>query len=287
VHELRALYLGAIAGARRSIYIENQYFTSHLIHEALRARLAAPATPPLEVVLVLPEKPEALKERIALGMRQARFLRELADAAAAGGHHLGVYYSVDPQPGGDDVPVYMHSKVLSVDDRFLLVGSANTTNRSLGFDTELGLAWEAPDADASIRAVRVALLGEHTGLAADAGAALATLAALPGLVERLDALIAAGTHRLRRTELLDPASADLTQKLLPEGNAFDPEEPELEEMLAAIPPPEQRGLRERLGRMWHYVHARAVEAFRARVARPATPPRDVPPPEPAPRVTSS
>ena len=51
VREIERLYLDMIASARRSIYIENQYFTSPRIAAALCARLAEPDGP--EIVLVL------------------------------------------------------------------------------------------------------------------------------------------------------------------------------------------------------------------------------------------
>jgi phosphatidylserine/phosphatidylglycerophosphate/cardiolipin synthase-like enzyme len=62
---------------------------------------------------------------------------------------------------------YIHAKLMIVDDRFLTVGSANLTNRSMVLDTELNLSVETDDArDAlgrSIRNVRADLLAEHTG----------------------------------------------------------------------------------------------------------------------------
>ena len=45
VCEVKALYLDSIARARRSIYIENQYFTSAAVERALAARLARPTGP--------------------------------------------------------------------------------------------------------------------------------------------------------------------------------------------------------------------------------------------------
>ena len=54
VHEAEVLHLDAIAAARRSIYIEAQYFTSTTIGCALAKRLAEPGGP--EVILVLPAK---------------------------------------------------------------------------------------------------------------------------------------------------------------------------------------------------------------------------------------
>ena len=40
-------------------------------------------------------------------------------------------------------PIYVHSKVLVVDDRLLRIGSSNINNRSMGFDSECDVAIEA------------------------------------------------------------------------------------------------------------------------------------------------
>src|SRR5258708_5156322 len=50
VKQVEALYLDMIMAARRYIYIENQYFTSEVIGEALKARLAEPGGPEIVVV---------------------------------------------------------------------------------------------------------------------------------------------------------------------------------------------------------------------------------------------
>ncbi len=50
VRETEALHLDNIRRARRLIYLENQYFTSRSVGEALAARLAEPDGP--EVVLI-------------------------------------------------------------------------------------------------------------------------------------------------------------------------------------------------------------------------------------------
>jgi phosphatidylserine/phosphatidylglycerophosphate/cardiolipin synthase-like enzyme len=54
VREVEALYRDAIAAARQSIYIENQYLTSAVIGDALAERLRQPQGP--DIVLVLPQK---------------------------------------------------------------------------------------------------------------------------------------------------------------------------------------------------------------------------------------
>jgi phospholipase D1/2 len=70
---------------------------------------------------------------------------------------------------GEDI--YVHAKVLVVDDRLLRLGSSNLNNRSMGFDTECDVAIETPaehgDTSAMRRAianVRDRLLAEHLGV---------------------------------------------------------------------------------------------------------------------------
>lgn len=161
VRELYELHMRAIANAERVIYIENQYLSSDEIADAFERRMIARCEPPLEIAIVLPEKSAGFKERISIGVYQQRILERLGKVAARTGHRFGVYYSCAPGKDGD-VPVFVHAKVLAVDDRFLLVSSANTSNRSMGFDTELGIAWEAPEPTESLRSARVDLMAEHS-----------------------------------------------------------------------------------------------------------------------------
>jgi phosphatidylserine/phosphatidylglycerophosphate/cardiolipin synthase-like enzyme len=85
--------------------------------------------------------------------------------------------------------VYVHSKLMIVDDAWMTVGSANLEKRSLERDSELNVTcW-----DADVVRARRELFAEHGGTADDA--ALAALraaaarpldAARPGLIVRLD-----------------------------------------------------------------------------------------------------
>ena len=45
VREMEALYLAAIAAARRSVYLESQYFASRAIAEAIAERLRSRTDP--------------------------------------------------------------------------------------------------------------------------------------------------------------------------------------------------------------------------------------------------
>ncbi|MBX9635392.1 MAG: phospholipase, partial [Magnetospirillum sp.] len=76
VREVERLYLDMIAAARRFIYIENQYFASRRIAEALAERLMYPDCP--EIVLINPGEPVSLVERSTMGVARSRLARDLA-----------------------------------------------------------------------------------------------------------------------------------------------------------------------------------------------------------------
>ncbi|MGK3986971.1 phospholipase D-like domain-containing protein [Sorangium sp. So ce136] len=167
--EIRDIYLDAIDAAERFIYIETQYFSSQVIADGIERRMRAEGRPLLDVVLMLNMEAETMKEQIAVGLSQAKMLGKLRAVAAETGHRLGVYYTL-PACGEDETAeraTYIHSKVMIVDDRFLTMGSANLTNRSLSIDTEINASVEADDPDdalgRSIRRVRASLIGEHLG----------------------------------------------------------------------------------------------------------------------------
>ncbi|MBZ4411881.1 phospholipase D-like domain-containing protein [Myxococcus sp. MISCRS1] len=236
VQEVRALFLDAIEAADRFIYIENQYFSSRAIFQALVRRFRESGRPPIQVVLVLPKQPEALREQLAMGIAQVRLLRALERVARETGNTFRVYCSAarDEQTG-EDVYTYIHSKVMVVDDRFLTLGSANTTNRSLGLDSELNLSWEAEaDGDAvsrAIRRVRVSLMAEHAGLSG-AETLAPLMRADAGLVDWLDAVASAGLHRLRPHPMETVFDqSPLLKSLEPEDLVIDPEDSVLDESL--------------------------------------------------------
>lgn len=168
--EIRQVYLSAIAKAEKHIYAETQYLSSRLLTEALIARMRDTSKPKLELVFILNTSGETLKEQGALGLNQALNLARLREAARETGQQLGLYVTLPYCQFEDERPergTYIHSKLMIVDDRLMTVGSANLTNRSMGVDTELNVTIEAQDDDdpviESLRAIRVALLSEHTG----------------------------------------------------------------------------------------------------------------------------
>jgi phosphatidylserine/phosphatidylglycerophosphate/cardiolipin synthase-like enzyme len=181
VRECEALFFDAIARATRSIYIENQYFTHVQLTDALAARLAEPNGP--EVIIAVPRDSHGWLEHETIGaMRDTAFRRLIA---ADSFKRLRLVAPVASR--AQDVPTFVHSKVMIVDDQFLRIGSANCTHRSMGVDTECDLAVEADGngrvADGIVR-VRDRLIGEHLGLSAEAvSASLARTGSLAALVD--------------------------------------------------------------------------------------------------------
>ncbi|WP_137144875.1 phospholipase D-like domain-containing protein [Mycolicibacterium sp. CR10] len=166
VREVEALNLAAIAAARRRIYLENQYLASRTLVDALVQRLKEPDGP--EIVIVMPRNSESRLEEQSMDSARHRLLRMLWEADEY--LRLGVYWPVTE----GDTPVYVHSKVLVVDDRLLRIGSSNLNNRSMGFDSECDVAVEADpdvaeyhDVRAAITAMRNGLVSEHLGVSVE------------------------------------------------------------------------------------------------------------------------
>lgn len=216
VREIKAMHLDAIAAARHSLYLENQYFSAASIAEALAERLAEPEGP--EVALVSRADDNAWLEEVTIGVMRARLHRRLCDVAAA-----DRYSSFYPQvPGLGDGFLNVHSKVLIADDDFVTIGSANLNNRSMGFDSECNLAIEARGDERirnAIRALRQRLLAEHLGK--DVAAVAAKEQETGSLLRTIDAL----RGDARSLEPLDPQVSDTVDALVPPGEIIDPEEP--------------------------------------------------------------
>jgi len=170
VRQVEALNLAAIAAARDTIYVENQYLASRTIVEALAARLRDDNGP--EIVMVLARRGNNPLERGTMDSARHRLIHLLWEADEH--HRLGIYWPVTD--GG--APIYVHSKVLVVDDRLLRIGSSNFNNRSMGFDSECDVAIEArPGASEhdglrrEIASFRSQLVAEHLGVPVDEFAA--------------------------------------------------------------------------------------------------------------------
>lgn len=216
VRECEALFVDAIARARHSIYIENQYLTSRTLGDSIAARLAEPDGP--EVVLILPRGGDGWLERHTIEVFRDEVFRRLL--AADTRNRLRLVFPMASR--ARDLSTFVHSKVMIVDDVFLRIGSANLTQRSMGMDTECDLALDAGDDDAvreGIRGVRARLMAEQLGLSVpEAARAIAQTRSLRAVVDAHQD----GDHTLVRFEPPPAAEADPPDAVRA---AVDPDEP--------------------------------------------------------------
>ena len=235
-HEIERLYLDLIAGARRFIYAESQYFASRRIAEAIGRRLAEADGP--EIVLINPLTAQGWLEPIAMDSARARLFEALRRTDPH--RRFRIYHPVT----AEGQPIYVHAKVLIVDDRVLRVGSSNMNNRSMRLDTEcdvvIDTAQPGDSANATagprILAVRDSLLAEHLGSTPETVAA--RIAEQGSLIGAIEGLCTAG-RSLRPYETPDLSAVEAW---LADNEVLDPEGPG--EMFESLT---KRGLFRRFG----------------------------------------
>jgi phosphatidylserine/phosphatidylglycerophosphate/cardiolipin synthase-like enzyme len=202
--------LEAIRRARKTIYIENQYFTSPIVAEALAARLAEPDGP--EVVIVSTRHAPSWFDRLTMDRVRGILIRRLREADIFGRFAA---YSPDT-PGGRAIIV--HSKVMVIDDEVARVGSANLNNRSGGFDTECEWTLEATTAEhrAAITAFRNDLVGHYMNQ--DARAVSRIVADARSLIPAIEYM----NRRAGRLRPIQPTRLDGVSRLIADFHLGDP-----------------------------------------------------------------
>lgn len=156
------IWLRSILGARRFIYMEEQYLTSACAAKAIRSVLPRLS----HVTILIP--PSEITDLPGVWRRRKAFI----DAITRGNPHAGKLrvYTRATTPGScvrDNGPhLYVHAKMAVIDDEVMLIGSANCNNRGWETDSELVVAaFEEPDAGGWTTAsgLRAALWSHHLG----------------------------------------------------------------------------------------------------------------------------
>jgi phosphatidylserine/phosphatidylglycerophosphate/cardiolipin synthase-like enzyme/uncharacterized membrane protein YdjX (TVP38/TMEM64 family) len=234
--EVQAMYLDMIARAKRTIYIENQYFTSNALGEALAARLAEEDGP--EIIAVLRLSTQGWLEAPTMGTLRTVLLKKLRDADKHGRFHA-YFPHIPGLPEGQCCD--LHSKLMIVDDEVLRIGSANFSNRSMGLDTECDAIVEARGDERIarvIRGFRDALLAEHLDRPREH--VESAIAEAGGSVQRAIDALAHDGRCLHKYERLD----DVSETLVTMASVADPEQPvSLDAMIAQLPPEERAAVR--------------------------------------------
>lgn len=220
VREVEKLFLDLIRGAKQFIYIENQYFTSTGIANALIKRLQADTGP--EIVMVLPHH-TGIKEQITMDVIRAGLLRRLRDVDKH--DRLRIYMPLDPAlPDGQCLKV--HAKLMYVDHRYIRVGSANLSGRSMGLDSEcdLALAMTRPEDQQAGQEFLCDLLAEH--LAVEPAQVLETSSQTQSLIRTIEALRKPGQKTLEPLEISGSSAYEemqISEELIDPPRPWDPE----------------------------------------------------------------
>ncbi len=214
IREIEALYLDMVMRARRYMYVENQFFASRVVAEAIAKRLHEPDGP--EFIVVNPKVVEGWIEEEVMSPARAELLTTLRKIDLH--QRLRVYTPVTS--GGRDI--YVHSKITIVDDVLFRVGSANINNRSMGLDSECDLLIDATrnqnrGASEQIRALLCELLAEHLGKSAED--VERSLAASGSLISTIEGLRGSG----RTLDPLEVKEPNTVEAAVAKGEALDPE----------------------------------------------------------------
>jgi phosphatidylserine/phosphatidylglycerophosphate/cardiolipin synthase-like enzyme len=142
-------YIRALRSAERLVYIENQFLWAPEVTRILTDKLRQPPSDEFRVVIVLPAHPNNGRDdtRGQLGVLIANDV-----------HHR-LLACTRYQPGRAN-QVYVHAKIAIVDDRRLIVGSANLNAHSFYNDTEVCVVVDDPEL---ARTTRLRLWREHLG----------------------------------------------------------------------------------------------------------------------------
>jgi phosphatidylserine/phosphatidylglycerophosphate/cardiolipin synthase-like enzyme len=234
VREIEELFVSQIGRAKRFIYAESQYFASRAIADAMCTKLSSDDPP--EIVIVNPETADGWVESSVMDPARVRLVEALQHVDKKRRFHIFMPYS-------GETPIYVHAKLLIVDDEILRIGSANFNNRSMGLDSECDVFIDcARPANGhcgdAIRDLRHALLAEHCGLDKDeVGGLIAKTGSMAAMIDSL------GQERRRHLRRFEPEPLTELQAEMVDRQMLDPEEPA--EMFMIRPP--GRGLFRRGG----------------------------------------
>lgn len=168
IHTILGAYLKAIAAAKHYIYIENLFFYEEQISTALRDKLNEVGSN-IHIIFV----GNFGQGGDAYALRQYMSTIQESENAVDRLHVCALRHT-----DGNNEDIFVHSKLMIVDDLYFTVGSANLTPRSVSYDTEINIGVLGEDlihyevnseiytVSQSVRDFRVTLWREHLQLVA-------------------------------------------------------------------------------------------------------------------------
>ncbi|MBX7526544.1 phospholipase D-like domain-containing protein [Qipengyuania vesicularis] len=217
VREIEHLFVEHIKRAQKFIYAESQYFASRAICEALCERLHEEDPP--EIVIVHPRNADGWLEQQAMDHARAELVRCIEEADDKGRFSIW-------NPVSGATPIYVHAKVMIVDDRIFRIGSANMNNRSMGLDSECDVFIDCDrkgneHACDAIRDIRYSLLAEHCGVEeSEVGQLLSRHGSMAAMIDHTI------TEDGRNLVRYHPPDLNDAEKAVAESGLLDPEDPD-------------------------------------------------------------
>ena len=176
--EILPAMLRGIEGARELLYVEHQYLSSRLVVRALAAALER--EPRLEIIALVNQNPDVTAYR---GWQNQR----MEESGLTRHPRFGLFALWTRRPSSGRLAlnqVFVHSKVITADDRWATFGSANIDGVSLhsygadfrsrlgrrifrsvrNFDANVEMGSGTGGVDPSIEELRTSLWTEHLGL---------------------------------------------------------------------------------------------------------------------------
>jgi len=216
ITEIEELHLDMIAAAEKYIYIENQYLSSHNIADALIERLKEDDGP--EITVILTSNTGGWLEEGTLGLLRCRLLEKLVEADSK--KRFGAFYPHVQDDEGNESQVYVHAKALICDDRAVMIGSANLSNRSMKVDSEITMALGLEEDSAAAPALLRRLLSVH--LAKTEDEINASLEETSSINSTIRELRKDNKYRLRD---LDIGCSNPIARKLADSQLLDPDDP--------------------------------------------------------------
>ena len=160
---IKAWYAEMFRKAKKAIYIENQFpFQSKSLTRLLAKRLAE--EPELKVVIVGPMDPNlpGLVGSMLSKMSVNDVNKNLADLRKLSGGRVATYSLISQHRTMPTMrkQIYVHSKIMIVDDQWMTIGSANLDKNGTDDSSEFNLGITSAELAAK---TRVRLWQEHTG----------------------------------------------------------------------------------------------------------------------------
>ncbi len=158
---IRSWYARMFKKAKYSIYVEDQFpFQDISITNTLKKQMEQEKN--LKAIIVLPMKPNLPKSALALISKESinDINNNLSSLRKAGGGRVKTYSLISQHPSIAEkrTQIYVHSKIMIVDDRWITIGSANMDRKGFKDSTELDIGVTSPKL---AKQTRVKLWNEH------------------------------------------------------------------------------------------------------------------------------